>query len=173
MGSHSYNMGSGASKAELVSPGEVFDKLDEEIKSGVEKLSLPIFTQLVTTFHGKPAGGKISAAEQEELERLYHSFEQDYQGRVWVRDVFLSLLTQSQSGVLSREQSLQLAFRLFLVGTEDTLEMKDAKDLWSRFDIYETTQDHMMEKNSERINEEMFLKKSMARLENINLQHKM
>ena len=67
------------------------------------------------------------------------------------RDVFLSLFTQSQEGVLSREQSLQLAFRLFLVGTEDTLEMKDAKDLWSRFDIYETTQDHLMEKNSERV----------------------
>ena len=31
-------MGSGASKAELVSPGEVFDKLDEEIKSGVEEM---------------------------------------------------------------------------------------------------------------------------------------
>ena len=31
-------MGSGASKPELVTPGEVFDKLDEEIKSGVEEI---------------------------------------------------------------------------------------------------------------------------------------
>ena len=33
-----YSMGSGASKPELVTPGEVFDKLDEEIKSGVEEI---------------------------------------------------------------------------------------------------------------------------------------
>merc|ERR1712142_195571 len=167
MGSHKHSMGSGASKAEQATPEEVFENLDKEIKSGVEKLDCSTFIQIVTTFHGKPPGSKISTAEQEELEKLFHSFEQDSQGTVWLRDVFLSLLTQSKEGVLNTEQCLQLAFRLFLVGTEDTLDMKDAYDLWSRFDIYETSQDHQMDK----INEEMFLKKSLARLENIKLQH--
>ena len=46
---------------------------------------------------------------------------------------------------------MQLSFRLFAAGKEGGLEMKDAKHLWSRFDIYETSQDHEMERNSEKV----------------------
>ena len=67
------------------------------------------------------------------------------------RDFFLSLFTQSKDGVLSKEQCLQLSFCLFAAGKEGGLEMKDAKHLWSRFDIYETSQDHEMERNSEKV----------------------
>ena len=62
--------------------------------------------------------------------------------------------------------------------------MKDAKDLWIKFDIYETSLDHEMERQSEQVTFCMAvfnliyiisdkMKKSLARLENINLQHKL
>ena len=53
--------------------------------------------------------------------------------------------------MLSKEQCLRLSFRLFAVGKEGGIEMKDAKDLWSKFDIYETSEDHEMERQSEQV----------------------
>ena len=101
------------------------------------------------------------------------------------RDFYLSLFTKGKDSVLSMEECLRLSFRLFSAGEEAEMKMADASELWSRFDVYETTQDHDRERVGLvslfwtlvmvilQIEEDMFIKKSLARMENIKLQHNM
>ena len=80
---------------------------------------------------------------------MYNSYA--YFNIIIFRDFFSSIFLKDKDGVLSKEQCLRLSFRLFAVGKEGGIEMKDAKDLWSKFDIYETSEDHEMERQSEQV----------------------
>eukprot|EP00092_Neocalanus_flemingeri_P097123 GFUD01123718.1.p1 GENE.GFUD01123718.1~~GFUD01123718.1.p1 ORF type:complete len:112 (+),score=30.82 GFUD01123718.1:177-512(+) len=111
----------------------------------------------------------MSTKEEEKFQKMFQSFETDEDGTIIRRDFFLSLFAKSNDGVLTKEDCLRLSFRLFSVGEDGGIQMKEASDLWSWFDIYETTQDRELE----RIEEDMFMKKSLSRMENIKLQHNM
>eukprot|EP00091_Calanus_sinicus_P016351 TRINITY_DN35682_c0_g1_i1.p1 TRINITY_DN35682_c0_g1~~TRINITY_DN35682_c0_g1_i1.p1 ORF type:complete len:185 (-),score=57.35 TRINITY_DN35682_c0_g1_i1:24-539(-) len=161
-------MGSAASRKQFVTADEVFQKFDEEIQSGVEKLDV---SKLVSLYCGKSPGIDTASEEEEKLGKLFQSFDVDADGSIWLRDFFSSIYMKDKDGILSKVQCLRLSSYI-AVGKVGGIDMKDAKDLWSKFDIYETSEDHEMERRSEKIDEEAFMKKSLARLDNISLQHK-
>jgi len=133
--------------------------------NGKEELDFELFCVKAAMFQERKRTD-LTKDEEEQYAHLFRAFDRDGNGSISFREFFLGLIVIGRNGVLDKEESLRLVFRLYDIDRKKEISMKDASTIWNMFNIYET----MKDKERDSIDEETFVSKSLIRLKTIEVQ---